>query len=903
MKAAATLIQTAVGRLGLTGDDATRALDACLGILASAVSGAPPDTLPGSEVGAGETGTETTMGAGGRLSALDTLTAGGTFAASAIDTLATADTVGAGAASDPGGPTPLRYEEGDLLGRGGMGEVRRIFDRDLDRAVVRKVVLPGLSEDAQLRFLTEARVTARLQHPGIVPVHELGRLPDGRPYYTMTEVRGRTLSSVIAEAHSTSEDWLRRSLSITSHWSLRRLMDAFRRVCDAVGFAHSQGIIHRDLKPDNIMVGPFGEVLVLDWGLAKVLGRTSLRPEEDTVQWATSSSVETTLGAVLGTPAYMSPEQAGGELDRLGPASDVYSLGAVMYQILSGRPPYVGTKLEVLQQVALGALRGPGELSQGLSVPDELETICLRAMAWEPCDRYRSAAELGEEISAWLEGARKRVQALAKVERALAVLPQGARLREEADRLRQEAAEILDCFESYEPEELKKPGWDKEDQAAGLELEAELKELEYLQTLRSALTHLPDLPEAHRLLAAHYREEHGRAEARRDTSAAARSEAQLRAHDAGEQQGYLRGDGALSLVTDPPGAEVLLHRYETYNRRLVPVLVRSLGPAPLRQVELPMGSYLLTLRAEGRREVRYPVSIERERHWDGVPPGESRPLPIYLPRPEELGIEEVYVPAGWFWSGGDPRTASSLPRRHLWVDAFAVQRFPVTNRQYIEFLDDLVRLGREEEALGFAPRQRAGAAGGTGSMIYGRDEEGRFVLVPDADGDLWPSDWPVMMVDWDGAAAWCRWMAERSGLDWRLPAELEWEKAARGTDGRFHPWGDFFDASWCAARGSFAKRPLPRVVDSHQVDESPYGVRGMGGNMRDWCGDQWRDEGPPIEGDRVTPAVDDGVSSVRSGRGGSWSSLPLNCRAAYRFRTGQANRLDNLGFRPCRSMP
>ncbi|MBM4109726.1 MAG: formylglycine-generating enzyme family protein, partial [Phycisphaerae bacterium] len=174
-------------------------------------------------------------------------------------------------------------------------------------------------------------------------------------------------------------------------------------------------------------------------------------------------------------------------------------------------------------------------------------------------------------------------------------------------------------------------------------------------------------------------------------------------------------------------------------------------------------------------------------HWDGVPPGEREPRPVVLPLPSELAPDDCYVPAGWFWSGGDPEAVDGMPRRRLWCEGLVFKRFPVTNRDYLAFLDDLVSRGREEEALRWVPRQRAGLAGEEGAMNYRREANGRFELAADAEGDLWLPDWPVINVHFGCAVAYPRWLAERSGLPWRLPGELEWEKAARGVDGRFFP--------------------------------------------------------------------------------------------------------------------
>ena len=252
-----------------------------------------------------------------------------------------------------------RYDDLGPIGMGGMGEVRRVRDRRLGRVLALKTLhAPALSRPSLVaRFLEEAQATAQLQHPGIVPIHDLGTLPDGRLWFTMKEVTGQTFGAVISEVHARSRT---RWQPAASGWTLRRLVDALHQVCEAVGYAHSRGVVHRDLKPDNIMVGSHGEVLVLDWGLAKVLGRPDLAAEDgelDPVQTDRSraSAHQTQVGQVAGTPAYMPPEQALGKVDQIDARSDVYALGALLYEVLSGHCPYPGhSAVAVLEQVRRG---------------------------------------------------------------------------------------------------------------------------------------------------------------------------------------------------------------------------------------------------------------------------------------------------------------------------------------------------------------------------------------------------------------------------------------------------------------------------------------------------------------------------------------------------------------------
>ena len=842
-----------------------------------------------------------------------------------------------------------RYEDLGPLGEGAMGEVRRVRDRDLNRTMAMKVIRADLMKHPSVlaRFIAEAQCSAQLQHPGIVPVHELGRTPDGRVYFTMREVRGRTFGDIIAEVHAASpkSEWH----AAATGWTFRRLVDAFVKVCEAVGYAHAKGVVHRDLKPENVMVGDFGEVLVVDWGLAKVRGvrdRAAEAGDLDVVVTDRSAGGGSTrVGVVAGTPAYMPPEQARGEVDRIDARSDVYALGAMLYEILSGRPPYEGSSGQaVLRQVLAGPPEPPGRLGgggrdtflfgggfdgeaelsgtfsspgpKGPPLPDELVVACRRAMSREPGARHGDAADLAAEATSWLEGARRREQALEVVAQAAATGPEIAALQARVVGLRAEAAVLLADVQPWEPEERKAPGWSKEDEAVRLERQAEGLVLAARQRLNGVLQIDPGTPEAHAALAQRHAAAHVLAEGARDDRAAAREEALLAAHVAALPEGhdvrgrcaaYLTGTGALTLLTDPTGAKVDLYSYELKNRRLVPVFDRSLGTTPLRAMPLAMGSYLCVLRHPDRAEVRYPVSIGRGEHWDGVAPGEAEARPVVLLRTSDLGLDDCYVPAGWFWSGGDPDVADGLPRRRLWSEGLVVRRFPVTNREYLAFLNDLVEQGREDEALLWVPRERAGALGELGVASYGRDESGRFALVVDAEGDAWLPDWPVINVDFSCAVTFARWAAERERSPWRLPGELEWEKAARGVDGRFFPWGDVLDGSWCCWRDSHARRPLPAVVHSFPVDESAYGVRGIGGNVEDWCADLYRREGPDCPAGRVVvPSVgevDMAPSSRRARRGGNWLGPARNARCSSRHGYEPANRNANLGFRLARSVP
>ncbi len=286
--------------------------------------------------------------------------------------------------------------------RGGLGAVFVALDAELNREVALKQILDPHADDptSRQRFLIEAEITGGLEHPGIVPVYGLGTYGDGRPYYAMRFIKGDSLKEAIEHFHADQaleSDPGRRSLE------LRKLLRRFMDVCNAIDYAHSRGVLHRDVKPGNIIVGKHGETLVVDWGLAKPLGR--VEPGRDTgertlMPSSASGSAETLPGSALGTPAYMSPEQAGGELDRLGPRSDVYSLGATLYCLLTGRALFEGDDIgELLRKVQRGEFARPRQLDS--SIDKALDVICLKAMATKLEDRYTSCRGLAEDLERW----------------------------------------------------------------------------------------------------------------------------------------------------------------------------------------------------------------------------------------------------------------------------------------------------------------------------------------------------------------------------------------------------------------------------------------------------------------------------------------------------------------------
>jgi formylglycine-generating enzyme required for sulfatase activity len=352
------------------------------------------------------------------------------------------------------------------------------------------------------------------------------------------------------------------------------------------------------------------------------------------------------------------------------------------------------------------------------------------------------------------------------------------------------------------------------------------------------------------------------------------------------------------LVTDPPGAEVRLEKYVLRGRCLIAEDCGVLGVTPIQKMLLQKGSYRLRIEAAGRQEVKYPVLIERGGHWDGVRPGEREAYPVRLPELGELRADVCYVPAGWSWIGGDAEAADGLPSKRVWIDAFVIGRFPVTDRDYLEFLNDLLKSGRGGEAMRAIPQQSASTTE-RHEPIYPLTAEGWFGL---RDGS--PPDLPAVLMDWHSVSLHAKWLAEKTGCPVRLPDELEREKAARGVDGRLFPWGNHPDATFACALESHRGPPAREAVDTFPADESPYGIRGLAGNVREWCANLWRREGPRLDGGRLclepAPPLDDDFRIIR---GGTWGSSITNSRSAARFGSRPEKRWLGVGLRVAWSYP
>ena len=794
-------------------------------------------------------------------------------------------------------PAAGRYVDLGSLGKGGVGEVRRVLDTVLGRVVARKVLREDRCGDPGFaaRFAAEAQLVAQLQHPGVVPLYDYGVDEDGRAWFTMREVRGQTLGLAISAVHLASRAG--RWEATPDGLSLHRLIDAFADICHAVAYAHARGVLHRDLKPANAMLGEHGEVLVLDWGLGKAV------PGAGTLDPITLDARDTIAGGVMGTPGYMPPEQAAGR--PLDARADIYALGAVLYEILYGRAPYRGPAREVLAAVRAG--RAPRFQGDGPPPPAPLVALCRAALASDPAARPSSAEALARAARDWLEGVGRREEALALVAQAARRAEEAAKHAAEAEALASQAAAALQGVPGWAPEDQKAPAWALEDRAAVHRARALDLDLRAGQDLHLALQRAPDLVEAHEALLVRARAALAAAEGRSDATEVQRATLAIQEHvdhlpvrARGPHLDALRGDGALTLHTDPPGAEVLLERYTPYGRRLIAEPVGPLGRTPLDAVPLPMGSYRLRVRAPGYAELLYPVRVGRGAHWDGVPPGASEPHPIPLLRDGEIGPGEVYIPAGWTTCGGDPDARADAATR-IWVEGFLLDRHAQTWTDYIAFLNDLVAQGRHEETIPLVPRAHANLATPPGEPMLTQTSHGTWRLA-DIKNPIWPNT-PVLCVDLSCALAMARWRSARDGGAWGLPEDFAWEKAGRGVDARFYPWGSWRDPSWSCSSDSHAGIPRRSKAEEYPVDESPYGVRHMAGSVRCWTATPFPGSLPRAEHLWTPIGLPEPRGELSLTRGGAWYGLTRYCRLANREPDWIHLRDGSTGIRLGRSLP
>jgi serine/threonine-protein kinase len=783
----------------------------------------------------------------------------------------------AGAAAGEFAPAEEKYTVVAPIGSGGMGEVMLVQDRDLRRDVAMKVLRQDFAGDAAMkrRFVAEAQATSQLEHPGIPPVHDIGLTPRGSVYFTMKVVRGETLAGVLKKLVLGAKD-------VRQVYTLHKLVSAMERICEACHFAHEKGVVHRDLKPENVMLGEFGEVHVMDWGIAKV---TTSAGAEDTDHapdvvhtLETESILLTQAGTVKGTIPYMSPEQARG--DALDRRSDVWSLGAMLYEVLTLFPAFEGAGAQLIVRVRAGEFPDVATRNPRRPVPEALAAVCRRAMSKDPAARHATAREFGEELRAWLDGRaekqRRHREAEELAAQGRAAMAAYVAARESIHAAEDLAAQTATRFQPWHSVEEKGELLDARAAVDATKKKAVLAFAETTRLLEGALLAEPENAGARGALADLWKGRLDDAERRADSADKDFALTMVGRYDDGRLAGYLSGDGSLELTSDPPGAQVTIARFEDRRGILYLGEARTLGTTPLAPVTLPMGSYLCVLRHPGRRDVRYPVHITRNRAWTGR---------VEIRTDREVGEEFVLVPGGPFVYG-DGKDARTLE-----LPDFVIAEKPVTFGDWAEFLAAVAKEQGLEDAAKLTPRIKGdhpylvrGDDGTwrTGSTLVEGVAREKCVA---AHGEDFEMRVPVMGVSWFDAVAWCEWKTRTTGRAWRLPTEEEREKSARGVDGRRFPWGDLEDATLSKSRDSRNWNAQPEPVGSFPAATSVYGMVDATGGMWEWT-DSWFD----------ARAVG------RVLRGGCWYAPTGNLHCANRFSHDPGYRYTGMGFRPARSV-
>jgi formylglycine-generating enzyme required for sulfatase activity/predicted Ser/Thr protein kinase len=747
-----------------------------------------------------------------------------------------------------------RYVVEREIGKGGMGRVLLAYDRDFRRRVAMKTLLGSAESPARLsRFLEEAQATAQLEHPNIAPVYDLGKEASGAPFFTMKWIRGRDLKEIL-DAKDPDR-------------SLIGLVQILQQAAMGVHFANSRGVIHRDLKPHNVMVGDYGEVLVVDWGLAKILGRKD--PDAAPAAEGPPSTERgdegrfTIEGSVQGSPAYMSPEQARGEVREIDARTDVFGLGAILYEILTSFPPYDDASSQVATGKARrGAVVPPSARAPDRAIPAALDAICGKALAPQKSDRFQSAREFHDALQRYVEGTHD-------AERRAA---EAARLRAAADRMREalreaEAREAEVCgaeaelrlqLSDHEPEGAKVPLWELQAKRHSAREEASAAFNRATAAYQAVLSIDAKDALARSALAEIFFEKLAAAEDRGDRDAAQLYEGMVEQYGAERFRIELEGRGLVKLSSEPTGASVYLSRYEERGPLLVESAPVLLGETPVEK-PLPRGSYLAVLRRPDSIDTRYPFIIDR---------CGSHEAHIRLLDEGSLPEGFVHVPGGLTIVGGHDRDVSALARERVHVQDLVVGIFPVTLGEYCRFLNaELAQRGSVMRDLipAFEPEE-----------YVTNDRKSGFVPIE----RLGPQC-PAISLTFKAIDSYLTWVTASLGKAARILKEVEWERCARGADGRIYPWGNGFD--WALTKGGPSRggKPFPEPVGAFPRDASPFEVRDMAGSVRELV------TGPCAAG-------------YRPCRGGSWlNAFPLLFRADSRTTRAENTRSTDAGMRVC----
>ncbi len=763
------------------------------------------------------------------------------------------------------------------IGLGGVGLVISAHDPNLDRDVAVKMLrgesknkLPDIE-----RFVREARATANIEHPNVIPVHEMGVMDEVGVYFTMKKVKGDDFNTVIENLKNGDKAYCEK-------YTRLYLLEIFINICNGVSFAHNKRIIHRDLKPHNILIGDYGEVLVMDWGLAKYLDSK----EEDKYRDVPGGKINrhfhvdssmTTDGTISGTPNYMPPEQADGKVLELDERSDIYSLGAILYQILTYSPPFNDEDVyKVLADVQRGNFIHPKRRCPDFKIPCELEAVCLKAMSLDKSKRYQNVQELIKDIRNYIEGfsvsahpdslfvkfrklcLRHPVISSTTAAAAFIVVTGFLMLKlilfiqfqtiiTAADENRIKGnAELRNATQAYnEYDAIASKRVVREESAKEIELSKQLNAF-YINAenrYETAVVLYNSVPKAYRrsvpakeglmeimvnrlrysILVQNYeRAEKWISLIRLWTGPNFDKLSQENKNTILGFVDIVRGDGLMKVSTRPSGAAVTLWKLvEKGDGILSESEPRELGSSPVNEFMISKGSYILKIKSGNRPEVIYPIVINH---------GEKENPDVYIPESVPEGM--VYVPGGEFFIGGEN---SRYYRSHeTSIPGFFIRKYEVTFGEYLEFWKGL-KTGAEKE------KHMSKIILDVSGRVFTDAWNGEGNLVKPLSGNL-----PVVGILHESAVTYCDWLSGKSGKKLMLPSAEQWEKAARGVDGRNFPWGDGFNANYAninenaEARKKFGYFAPP---GSFPKDISIYGLYDMGGNAREMTSSRFLDGG------------------------------------------------------------
>lgn len=723
---------------------------------------------------------------------------------------------------DPPFPTSLGLEPRSILGRGGVGVVYEAWDPVVERTVAVKIARPGGGAEARKALLAEARRMAQVDHPAVLPV--------------LTVAAADHMLCVITPAaprHTLRESWERGPESLDLSERLRCLVT----LSGALSAAHGAGVVHGDVHPDNVVIGAHGEAYLLDWG-----------PLDDHT------------GTITGHLGYAAPEVLQG--DPPTPASDAWSLGALLYEGLTGRPVRRRRERETAAEFVRRWRAEPTPVlpTEATTYPSVVALV-HGLLSADPATRTTldaASATLARVLSGQTERNRRA--------RRAAALHGHARERMELieeidDRLAQERQSLAvqrSKVAGHAPLAQKRPAWEAEDRVTELELGRREAWWLAVEAAAEAFLIAPEPDEPRQTLAELWWRRLKDAEHEGHVHDQIIAKKRVVELDRGPLRSLLEASGHVSLEVDgdAPDATVDIQRVVERGRRSVPETVETV-PMPLRKHPLKPGSWLFTVRAPGRIPVPVPVLVRRLHHHRGR---------VLLHTAEQVGHGWLPMAEGPFRMGGDPGARQPLPPCVPYLGHRFVRRTMVTTREWRDFLDALP----PEEAAAHVPGE-AGLFGGF-RPAWERTEAG---WSPPAGWDL---DWPIFSIDMEDMQAFAAWRSTVEGRVVRLPTEEEWEKAARGADGRAYPWGDGFDPTWCHMRQSRPGSPMPIAVGSYPVDTSIYGCVDMAGLLRELTASRF-DEGQVVI------------------RGGTWGDDADDCRCACRAGIQPVFRSSFVGFR------